>query len=115
MSAELTAAAAAWLAHVLWYAAHPVRARCLELAGEPSPRLFAICRSAALALAFLGLLLWVRAYGPVLGGCFALAALTAAASINTILAPLRPRAVLAAGVIAAALFFLGFIEVWVGA
>jgi hypothetical protein len=87
---ELLAGGAAWLAHLAWYAG---RAKRRSVAPEAGPR-----RASGRELSWLATFMlvvswasWVSAHGPALGSGSALAALTAAASINTLLAPLSPR------------------------
>ena len=87
---ELLAGGAAWLAHFAWYAGHAKRR---SLAPEAGPR-----RASQRGLSWLATLMlvvswtvWVSAHGPALGSGSALAALTAAASLNTLVAPLSPR------------------------
>jgi hypothetical protein len=87
---ELLAGGAAWLAHFAWYAGHAKRRSRAPEAG-PS-------RASRRGLSWLAPFMlvvswasWISAHGPVLGSGSALAALTAAASINTLVAPLSPR------------------------
>jgi hypothetical protein len=87
---ELLAGGAAWLAHLAWYAGHAKRR---SLAPEAGP-----LRASRPELSWLATFMlivswasWVSAHGPALGSGSALAALTAAASVNTLVAPVSPR------------------------
>ena len=100
---ELAGGAAAWLAHLLWYFASPVRCRSMGLnARFTESRAVPHLRGPGLLLAGLSLAIWIRAHGSALGSCSALAALMAAASVNAIVAPLARRGLLVFGVLALA-------------
>jgi hypothetical protein len=93
---ELAGGAAAWLAHVLWYLASPSRCRTLELGSWlTQPHAGWLLRASALVLISASLAFWVQAHGLALGTGSAIAALTAAASLNAIVAPLTAQGLLA--------------------
>lgn len=101
---ELAGAAALWLAHSLGYAAAAKRGRALGL--EPA-RTRPALRAAALLLASVGSLFWMRQHGPALGACSTLAALIAAASVNAIVAPLAARSFWALSALSATALVIG--------
>jgi hypothetical protein len=120
MSAELMGAAATWLAHAAWYLADPLRrARLLpsltRRAWLSSAWLSRMGRLGAALFVVLASGFWIRAHGVTVGACCTLAALTAAASINTIVAPFSARVLLALCAASALLLLLGGLQVLVGA
>ena len=101
---ELAGAAALWLAHFVWYVAAPSRARALGLSSQLAhSRVVASLRLLSVALAAAGVAFWIREHDLALGLCSAVATLTAAASTNTLVAPLGRRALLGLGSVSALL------------
>jgi hypothetical protein len=85
---ELLAGGAAWLAYFAWYAGRAKRSVSLPLAAGPRHVAKPWLAAFMLVVSWAS---WVSAHGPALGSCSAMTALTAAASINTLVAPLSPR------------------------
>lgn len=108
---ELAGGAAAWLTHTLWYLTSSSRHRDLPfnawLRRQYSARLL---RLASLCFGVVALALWIQAHGPSLGTCCAVAAWTAAASVNTLVTPLASRSLLALAGFATAAFGVGVAE-----
>ena len=105
---ELAGGGAAWLAHLLWYVTARDRAEALHLRRSLRvPTVVTVVRFIAALLLVLGVACWVRAHGPALGGCAAFAAVMAAASVNTIVAPLSLRSLAVSGALATGVLLLG--------
>jgi hypothetical protein len=82
---ELAGSGAAFLAHAVWYAGRAKR----SLWRHPSRPLLP---GLSLALVVASFACWIGEHGAALGACVAFAALSTAASVNVLVAPVRPFA-----------------------
>lgn len=98
---ELAAGGAAWLAHVAWYVGRRKRSVALSPAAPIVPRSWwPVLPWLAGLLLLVSWSSWVGAHGASLGSCATLAALTAAASVDSLVTPLAPRLLFVLGGVA---------------